>query len=769
VIGRDGVSVELSVPGNGFLVSDAGLVIGILAADTPRLPRMIVVVDLRGRTLVERAVPGATDPVVSLDGRRLAYRCREGVEELELWSGAVRRHPAFDRHDLGGAELLAGWSADGGYIVVMEQGRERFRWRAPAPVRRLRFGPGRSPVLYVLTRERLWRLGPRGGASELFRAPEGAELRDLEVGGEQIWIGMRRRSAEGSCGERVVLDSTGEVLGRWRTPWKPVPRAPVRRSSRGIPWPVEPNAQHPVGDTYGEFQDYGSGPYLHPGVDVMIAAGEPVFAVAPGVVKAVLTTSGEWHWRVAVADQPGPGESDGYLYAHLERYSIAVEVGDVVFQGQYLGDIVDFPFGFHHTHFARIRDEGSVWQGNWLCTDNPHLDFENQSETTAPEFFPAIPGQAFAFCTNQTSNYLPRNALQGAVDIVVRVRDVIDYPAWPCAVQELRYSIYPVGQPQSPVVDDKLAVYFDMPLDHYQGGSGDELLVQLFYKRDATCWSNRDWSYADFYHVITNSDGDQNYEESDLREAWDTTQVFDGQYVVEVTAYDVAGNSTVESMVVTTVNGNYPSPTPIPSATPLPTATPEASVTPEPSPTASATFMPTETPSPPPGPSATPGSPTPEASGTPAGPSPTPSGATATPEATVSPGATATPAHPFGVRLELPAMVHPGEEFRVTGFLDNPDEDRSGVAVFFVLDVYGELWFWPSWAHYAPPGATGYDFRLLDVPRGVTPVEVVPPFVWPDTGSRAATGLYFHGAMLNETQTAIAGRMASEEWGFGPS
>jgi hypothetical protein len=365
-------------------------------------------------------------------------------------------------------------------------------------------------------------------------------------------MGARELQGATARGSLLRLTSRGVVLAA--TTAAKVPNRPragpslVQPPSSAIPWPLAPNAQHPIGNTYGEYQDYSGSPYLHPGIDVLGAAGQPVYAVAGGEVKAVLTTSAQYHWRVAIAEQPGSATSPGYLYAHLDLPTIAVNVGDVVAPGQYLGDLVPWPVaGFTHVHFARIEDTGATWSGNWLCTDNPHLDLQHASETDAPFFQPAIAGDLFAFCADESSSYQSPTALSGRVDIIAKVGDRLA-STWVCAVQELRYSIYPAGSPGTPIVDDQLAVDFDMALDTYQNGPLDPYLVALLYKDDFVCDTKGDYGSREFFHVLTNH--------SLPSDAWDTTGLSDGDYVIEVTASDVAGNRTTAAMTVTTANGN---------------------------------------------------------------------------------------------------------------------------------------------------------------------------------------------------------------------
>ncbi|HPQ39932.1 MAG TPA: CAP domain-containing protein [bacterium] len=124
-----------------------------------------------------------------------------------------------------------------------------------------------------------------------------------------------------------------------------------------------------------------------------------------------------------------------------------------------------------------------------------------------------------------------------------------------------------------------------------------------------------------------------------------------------------------------------------------------------------------------------------------------------------------------GVRITIPAsMVHPGETFYVTGHLDNPGSSAlENVPVYFLLGAFGEFWFWPSWAHFAPPQATGIDYQIRTIPPGTTDVTVLPAFAWPDTGTARVDGLMFIGAMLNSSHTAVLGDMAVVTWGYGPA
>lgn len=107
--------------------------------------------------------------------------------------------------------------------------------------------------------------------------------------------------------------------------------------------------------------------------------------------------------------------------------------------------------------------------------------------------------------------------------------------------------------------------------------------------------------------------------------------------------------------------------------------------------------------------------------------------------------------------------IYPGDEFWVTGYLINPGSgDLIDVPVFFILGIADAYYFWPGWTEYRD-GQGSIDYRLMDVPRGSTAVEIIPSMIWPNT--EALSGLRFFGAMLTPEMDRILGDMA--EVGFG--
>jgi murein DD-endopeptidase MepM/ murein hydrolase activator NlpD len=548
--------------GNGFFVSDLGRVIVLETAESSAYPSALRVYDLSGALDWECPLDAPANPVQSPSGRYLACAVRDGSVVLDFASHTITRAPHLDLLAVANDGMLAGISyRDDGALLVQAMGADARRVTVSAPARRVDVAADGGSA-FVLTASELREFpmatadGTPAPGRRIFLAPAGAELQDFRRAADGFEVGLRYVDGSGSRGELVTLARDGSITGGEAGPAGPRNQGEVQRDgTRGIPWPIAPNSQHPVGNTYGEYQNYGGAPYPHPGFDVMGNPNQAVFAVRRGVVKAILTTSAEYHWRVAIADTSLAATGPGYLYAHLNQASITVHVGDVVQVGQQIGTLVPWPNdNFTHCHFTRIEDSGATWDGQWLSIANPHLDVPS-TETAAPVFLQARPGSLLAFCTNQTSSYQAPTALHGAVDIVARIYDQIA-TTWKCTVQEIRYTIYPLGHPNTPVVNNKQSVFFSFNLDTYMNGTLDAFMISLLYKQDSTCQTQGDYTNREFYHIITNSNGDQVYDTADLNEAWNTALLPDGNYVVRVKAIDAAGNAKSDSMTVTTVNGN---------------------------------------------------------------------------------------------------------------------------------------------------------------------------------------------------------------------
>lgn len=317
-------------------------------------------------------------------------------------------------------------------------------------------------------------------------------------------------------------------------------------------WPFVPqNESHPLGNNWGEYQDYGGSPYLHPGIDVMSypQQGIPVYSVSFGYVKAWLTISGYWHWRVGVGDNPGPDSTEGWLYAHIDPDLYHADIGDTVYPGDLIGYLVIWPVtGFDHCHFARIKDSGNVWcTADWAFVRNPLRIIQPLNDTVLPKFENALTNQKFAICINNTSTYLSPDSIFGNVDIIVKAYDeygdyILYNPVWK-RVNVFKISYYVRENNGGIVIPEILSFKFGGRLEYTQN-------VNVIFKDDYVCNTKGDYNEREYYYIITNTDGDTIIESSDAGYAFQTESLPNGYYWIVVKLEDEAGNLNKDSMLV---------------------------------------------------------------------------------------------------------------------------------------------------------------------------------------------------------------------------
>jgi hypothetical protein len=312
--------------------------------------------------------------------------------------------------------------------------------------------------------------------------------------------------------------------------------------AESIRWPFDPgNVSLPLGNGYGEYQDYGGDPYYHPGIDIMQPYASPVYAVKAGLVKAVLTTSAQYHWRVSVGDSAGAQWCDGWLYAHLDENTIQVQEGDTVQVGDYLGDLVYWPVAsFHHLHFVKIRNHGMPWQSDWKFIGNPLDELVPIDDPDPPVIENARGSYKFAFCKNNTHTYFDTGAsVSGGVDIISKIYDRVNHPYWRLNPYAIEYSI----ENDSITIGPVLSFIFTDTLWYDQN-------VDVTYQDDAICNTQGDYDYRNYYFLVTNTDGDSIIEYADKDSAWPTQDYPNGTYWVKLKAYDRFGNFDSDSMQV---------------------------------------------------------------------------------------------------------------------------------------------------------------------------------------------------------------------------
>ena len=315
----------------------------------------------------------------------------------------------------------------------------------------------------------------------------------------------------------------------------------------------ESNYPYPIGNSYGEIQQYGGEPYLHPGVDFLGDDYQNVYAVESGFIKAILTTGGAPYWRIAIAPEDTEEEQEGYLYAHINEESIPYTIGDYVEEGDLIGTLYPWNYyDFTHIHFSRIRSEGNIWQGNWLTPDNAQIDVTTLQDTLPPVFENTFDNDLFAF--RDEDDYLNPDNLSGSFDIISKCFDLCN-SEWKIDIYDLSFSISSVINPDS-VLFEQFSFAFDMPIDTYYDDDLTMLALNTIYSRDAVCYSLGDYENREYYHMITNSNGDSLITIEDEVYSFDSSQFPDGEYWLKVTAHDASMNEASAQMQVQFNNGN---------------------------------------------------------------------------------------------------------------------------------------------------------------------------------------------------------------------
>ena len=81
----------------------------------------------------------------------------------------------------------------------------------------------------------------------------------------------------------------------------------------------------------------------------------------------------------------------------------------------------------------------------------------------------------------------------------------------------------------------------------------------------------------------------------------------------------------------------------------------------------------------------------------------------------------------------------------------------TDVPVFVILDVYGTLFFAPSFS--------AFDYYADPIPPGMSTIDVLPEFPWP-AGAGEAYGINFYAAMTNPEMTELLGEMDMITFGW---
>jgi len=145
--------------------------------------------------------------------------------------------------------------------------------------------------------------------------------------------------------------------------------------------------------------------------------------------------------------------------------------------------------------------------------------------------------------------------LFGEIDIIVKVVDYVGDSEWQQPAYTTWYTIKKVSNGQI-IKPRTLGHILNHKYPFYDGGWFVDY-AGVIYQRDNTLQPSS-WMdmQRNFYHNITNSNGDSLVELSEKSLAFDTDNFEDGDYSIIVEVYDEAGNFDIDSMDVKFRNGN---------------------------------------------------------------------------------------------------------------------------------------------------------------------------------------------------------------------
>jgi hypothetical protein len=315
-----------------------------------------------------------------------------------------------------------------------------------------------------------------------------------------------------------------------------------------LPWPYMPfNQAHGLGNAYGEYQDYGDGGYYHDGIDLVTPSGPTaVYSISDGTLTYL--THNDPLYSGLMVGEPFAGGA-GWLYWHINSTTMQFDVGDPVRTGDYLGTTANWPVAsFHHTHFNKIVGTGGYPWTWYTSTDNPLAYMDPHPDADPPVFYTTYQSRRFGFARQSTAAPLNAYALDGDVDIIAKVSDVVGMSQWMLNPYKVEYWID--------------GAQMDVPVTNsvtFAGICPTDATIGVIYRTVSPMKTEANYDQRDYYMIVTNTDGDGLIEASDASVSWHTASFGAGDYWVYVRASDLGGNAVTDSMrctVAGTVSGD---------------------------------------------------------------------------------------------------------------------------------------------------------------------------------------------------------------------
>ncbi len=332
-------------------------------------------------------------------------------------------------------------------------------------------------------------------------------------------------------------------------------------------WPVGPrNRQHPV---RGSWLDPRSKPEYHPGIDISVRDDQPERGHPKGRTHRVYALEGGPVWHIFT--QPPPGVESiirigHFTYGHVDP---VVELGQDVKPGQLIGWTFKDEW---HLHLSEWRFPGGKPSASRQIQVNP-LDPEGKiapyRDTAAPvirEIRFHQPADSSWGTRNGSAVFAPGGApldpsrLSGQVDVRARIEDLQSFRGWwkdvplletdhhPARVhlavdratdgkRVIDRDVFPSGVWPGPKASRQNQISLS---HHYAPGTRQNLRAKTAIKL------KRQGRGELWFRLFAGPRRKSCY--------WDTTAFRDGPYRLTVTAWDIVGNHTAESIDVIVAN-----------------------------------------------------------------------------------------------------------------------------------------------------------------------------------------------------------------------
>jgi hypothetical protein len=323
-------------------------------------------------------------------------------------------------------------------------------------------------------------------------------------------------------------------------------------------WPIEPmNSEHPIGNSFGEFQDFG-GLYQHTGIDILetpkFRADGTEDPSAPWVRVTISGTVSYLKDKTGTTDNGTTIQgTDGitYRYWHMAHgsyhanYVTHYNNGTAVAAGDRISKLYHWSCDYHHLHYDLISGT------NYL---DPLADITPNPDPDPPEI------QAIGFAQDNSNPWVLFNSVgpggctvvSGAADIVAQIRDRDDAGStlagadtlW---VHNVRWRACPDSTPAC--AWQTTHAFDDMPTAWDVHGNAS---TSAYFSNRAPWDSDSNYCAATWlYGIVTNFSGGT----PNVAGNWNTSAIPDGSYSVSVEATDFTGSVTVRNARACVQNG----------------------------------------------------------------------------------------------------------------------------------------------------------------------------------------------------------------------